>query len=73
MSDVRLTQREAQVAALVAHGSSTKAIAQRLGISENTARNYIDEIGKRLPGFGRPRHRITLFFLRIEQPPEPPQ
>lgn len=67
---VRLTPREQEVAALIANwGLSNKAIAKRLGITESTVERHVENIVQKLPGLGRPRHRITVFFLaRIEEP-----
>jgi DNA-binding CsgD family transcriptional regulator len=70
---VRLTPREQQVAALIANwGLSNKAIAQRLGISMDTVTVHVENIAKKIPGFGKPRHRITVFFLARIDPPQPP-
>ncbi|MBI2325003.1 MAG: response regulator transcription factor [Chloroflexi bacterium] len=38
---VHLTERELEVLRLVAHGSATDAIAEKLGISRHTSRNHI--------------------------------
>jgi non-specific serine/threonine protein kinase len=43
-----LTRREAEIAALVAHGLTNRQIAQRLVISEGTAANHVQHILKKL-------------------------
>lgn len=71
--EIRLTRREAQVAALIVHGGlSNKAIARRLGVSIKTVEFHVDRIAQRIPGLSRPRHKITVFFLSIEEPPPIP-
>lgn len=64
------TQRQAQIAAMVAHGLSDKSIAQRLNISPKTVANHIQAISKQMPGEGSPRHRLTMWFLTIKAIPE---
>lgn len=72
---MRLSPRETQIAALITHGGlSNKQIAKRLGVTEKTVGWHVENLGKKLPGFGKPRHRITVFFLKIEdheREPEP--
>jgi DNA-binding CsgD family transcriptional regulator len=71
---IRLTPREQQVAALIVNwGMSDKAIAARLGISTETVHVHVENIAKKIPGMGRPRHRITVFFLTHIEPDPPPQ
>lgn len=48
---------------MVALGLSDKAIAKRLGLSVKTVQNHIQEVAKRMPGEGKPRHRLTVWFL----------
>lgn len=63
------TQRQAQIAACVAHGMSDKAIAKQLNISIKTVQNHVHEIAKRMPGEGKPRHRLTVWFLSMRDSP----
>jgi DNA-binding NarL/FixJ family response regulator len=44
----KLTERQRQVAELVALGYRDREIAQSLGISLRTVRNYLDEIASKL-------------------------
>lgn len=63
----RLSPREAQIAAMITHGGlSNKAIGKRLGISEKTVAFHVENISQKLPGIGRPRHKILVFFIRLE-------
>lgn len=57
------TRRQVEIAAMVAHGMSDKAIAKRLSISVKTVQNHVHEVAKRMPGDGKPRHRLTVWFL----------
>lgn len=65
---VRLSPRESQVSQMVAQGMSNKAIAKALRLSELTVKDHVKAIGRKLTGPGKPRHRITVFFLQIDQP-----
>lgn len=58
----RLTDRQLQVAELVAEGRSTKAIARILGLSRHTVRNHIVRVAARLPGDGPPRLKIMRWY-----------
>lgn len=58
-----LTERQAEVAALVARGLSDRRIAAELGISPATARQHVRDAAERLPGAGPPRYRLTLYAL----------
>ena len=44
----KLTQREQEVLALMARGLGTNAIADKLGVAHNTARNHIQRILEKL-------------------------
>lgn len=60
-----LTPRQAAIVELVARGLSDKAIARETGLSVDTVRQHIQRAANRLPGEGRPRHRLTLWFFNI--------
>lgn len=62
-----LTRRQREVAELVARGLSDKAIARELDCSVRTVEAHIAEAARRIEGEGRPRHRLTLWFLSPEQ------
>lgn len=64
------TRRQAQIAAMVAHGLSDKAIGLRLNISPKTVQNHIQSVSKHMPGEGSPRHRLTVWFISIKGLPE---
>lgn len=57
-----LTQRQLEVANLIACGFDLKTIADKLFISESTVKTHLDSI-YRLTGFNN-RTQITLFFIR---------
>ena len=61
-----LTPRQAQVAAMVARGYSAKKIAREVGVSVYTVRDHIRAAADRLPGDGRPRYKLTVFVLQVE-------
>ena len=48
VSDVTLTAREREIAALVATGLSNKAIARTIGISDGTVRIHLSNIYQKL-------------------------
>lgn len=60
-----LTPRQSEIAALVAKGLSNKAIARETGLAIQTVKNHIDGAATRLPGDGRPRHRILVWFFSL--------
>lgn len=62
-----LTKRQAEVVERVARGLPDKRIAVELDISIDTVRHHIQAAADRIPGDGRPRHRLTLFFLELEE------
>jgi DNA-binding NarL/FixJ family response regulator len=61
-----LTRRQAEVAARVARGLTTKEIAADLEISVETVRQHVREAAQRLPGPAYPRFRLALWFFSIE-------
>jgi len=64
MTTPQLTDRQREVAELVAEGLSNEQIAQRLGCRVNTVRAHIAAIALRLPGDGKPRVRIAVWAAR---------
>lgn len=60
-----LTTRQAEVVALVARGLSDKAIAREMGLSVDTIKEHIKAAASRIPGEGKSRHRLTLWFFNI--------
>jgi DNA-binding CsgD family transcriptional regulator len=65
-----LSRRQAEVAGLVAKGFPDKAIAYQLGLSVETVKTYIRDGARRIPGEGRPKHRLFLWFFNVVVPPE---
>lgn len=64
MCDVHLTEREREIALLIAEGLPRKQVASRLGIAPGTVDAHLGRLSKRLPGNGRLSVRITRFVLR---------
>ena len=62
----QLTERQAEVAGLVARGTPDKQIAAELDLSVRTVQNHIRTAASHIPGIGSPRHRLTLFVLNID-------
>lgn len=50
-----LTERQAEVAGLLAEGCSNVELAERLGVTENTARNHTEQVMKKLGTSSRAR------------------
>jgi DNA-binding NarL/FixJ family response regulator len=61
-----LTKRQAEIVERVAKGLPDKRIAAELDISIDTVRHHIQAAADRIPGDGRPRHRLTLFFFNVD-------
>lgn len=61
-----LTPRQVEIASLVARGLPDKIIAARTDLAIETVRVHIQAAAARLPGDGRPRHKLTLWFFNIE-------
>ena len=66
-----LTDRQREIAELVARGLTNKAIARTVGISVGTVEAHVRDAATRLPCDIHPdlpqRRRIMLFFLSTEQ------
>jgi DNA-binding NarL/FixJ family response regulator len=58
-----LTERQAQIAELVARGLPDKQIAQETGLAIDTVRHHIQAAAARLPGDTTPRHKLIVLFL----------
>jgi DNA-binding CsgD family transcriptional regulator len=66
---VTLTERERQVAELVAQNLSCDGIARELGISVSTVRAHLRTIGHKIPGRGRTYSRIMRWWF-LSHPPQ---
>jgi DNA-binding CsgD family transcriptional regulator len=62
-----LTPRQAEIGRLVARGMSSKRIARETGLSVQTVNDHIMDAANRLPGEGRARYKILVFFLSIRE------
>lgn len=58
----RLTDKEQQVATLLAEGVTVPAIAERLFMSPHTVRFHIRIISAKIPGEGKPLVRILRWY-----------
>jgi non-specific serine/threonine protein kinase len=65
MANITLTQREEEVAALVAAGLTNREIAGRLSVAERTAEYHVEQIRNKL-GF-RSRVHIAAWFMEREK------
>lgn len=63
-----LTERQKQVAELVAMGLSNKAIAREMGIGLQTVKDHVSAAASRVPGPGRPRYKLIVLFLPTDRP-----
>ena len=64
-----LTQREREIAALVAHGGSNKQIARRLAITERTVKAHLTEVFRKLGVADR--LRLALLWVGTFDAPPP--
>ena len=62
-----LTPRQREVAEMVAKGYTAKRIAREIGISQSTAETHIRDAADRLPGDRRPREKLIVFILRVDE------
>lgn len=59
-----LTDRQREIAELVARGLTNKAIARETGLAVQTVKNHITRAAERIPGDGEnPRVRLAVFFI----------
>lgn len=58
-----LTDRQLQIARLVAKGYTNKAIARETGLAIQTVKNHISNAAERIPGDGSIRIRLVVFLL----------
>lgn len=65
--DPELSHRQTQVVERVARGLPDKRIAAELGISIDTVRFHIQAAAARIPGDSTPRHRLTLWFISLDE------
>ncbi len=61
-----LTERQWQVARLVALGRSTREIGTSLNISPRTVKEHVREAARRVPGDTTARHRLIFHVLSVE-------
>lgn len=61
-----LTPRQMEIASLIAHGRSYKAIARELSISTQTVKNHVHDAAARIPGPTSPRHKLMLFIFSLD-------
>lgn len=57
-----LTPREESIARLVAENKTARQIAKELGVSHGTVRKYIEILGDKIPGRGKPMNRIAVWW-----------
>lgn len=62
-----LTPQQQRVAVELAKGLDPKEIAELLGISNGTVRNYISTISERLPGDGKPITKVRRWALGLPE------
>lgn len=62
-STVTLTDREHEVAALLACGLSHKRVANRLGLSTATVGVHVHNIAARIPGNGNPTVKVVVWWM----------
>ena len=62
-STVKLTDREWQVATMIATGLSQKKVGNRLGITTKGVSAHVSKIAGRIPGRGKPNFKIRAFIL----------
>lgn len=67
---MNLTGRQLEVVERVGKGMSNKAIARDLGISVRTVEQHIFRAAERVPGHGRQRYKLLVFFLTSDDPRE---
>jgi DNA-binding NarL/FixJ family response regulator len=58
-----LTNRQQEIASLVARGLSAREISRQLGVSEKTVDAHIQDASKRLGGTTPPRHQLMVWAL----------
>lgn len=71
LSKTDLTDREREVAGLIASGRTYGEVADLLGISTRTVEEYIQRIARRIPGDVPPRTRILLWWHESDLSEDP--
>ncbi|MGM1059044.1 response regulator transcription factor [Saccharothrix sp. Mg75] len=66
----RLTGQEKRVLTLIAAGASNRGIAEGLGISEKTAKNYVHAVLLKLDAGSRTEAAVTALHERLVDPDE---
>jgi DNA-binding NarL/FixJ family response regulator len=64
-----LTERQLEVAQMVADGLTREEIAFRIGRSPLTVKRHVEDIAARLGGDGTPRARIMRYLRGLEPAP----
>jgi DNA-binding NarL/FixJ family response regulator len=64
-----LTRRQAEIVELYARGMSYRAIATETGITVEMVKKHVQRAASRVPGEGRTRERLTLWFLSLTDDP----
>lgn len=65
----RLTKREKDLASLIAEGMTNRDIANRLGLTENTVRNYLQHVFDKV-GCSTRAELMLYWIYRSQQVPE---
>lgn len=61
-TEVRLTEREHQIATLVSLGYSYKRISGELGITSTSIAQRLHQLAARIPGQGNPRQKVAAWM-----------
>lgn len=62
-----LTPRQFEITQLVARGLSNKAIAAETGLAVETVKEHVRDAAQRIPGDGRARYKLMVWFFCLEQ------
>lgn len=62
-SQLRLTEHESQIVELIGCGKSLKQVGSALKIKPKTVSWHLTNIGRRIPGEGRPMVKIAAWYI----------